>query len=58
MGSAASPSSFANVSAISAGHGHSLALKGGGSVVALGCNSYVQRGQCGVPSGGLFEGAG
>ena len=39
-------SALANLVALSAGYGHSLALKGDGSIVAWGWN---HRGQCTVP---------
>ena len=38
------------MTAIAGGYGHSLALKGDGSVVAWGCVGY-DAGQCNVPSG-------
>jgi hypothetical protein len=44
------PSGLSGVTAIAAGHFHSLALKGDGTVVAWGCG-FGDNGQCSVPSG-------
>jgi Regulator of chromosome condensation (RCC1) repeat/PASTA domain len=44
------PGGLSGVTAISAGHGHSLALKGDGTVVAWGCGSIFGNGQCTVPA--------
>jgi hypothetical protein len=45
------PSGLSGVTAIAAGHFHSLALKGDGTVVAWGCGAGGDLGQCSVPSG-------
>ena len=46
------PSGLAGVTAIAAGAGQSLALKGDGTVVAWGCGGgKAHSGQCNVPSG-------
>ena len=45
------PGGLTGVTAIAAGHFHSLALKGDGSVVAWGCGGGFDYGQCSVPGG-------
>jgi hypothetical protein len=45
------PSGLSGVTAVAAGHVHSLALKGDGTVVAWGCGGGTDWGQCSVPGG-------
>ena len=44
---------LSGVTAIAAGHFHSLALKSDGSVLAWGCGGGNDYGQCTVPAGAL-----
>ncbi len=51
QGQCSVPSGLSGVTAVAAGHYHSLALKSDGTVVVWGCGQVYDYGQCTVPSG-------